>query len=69
MGLGIPPLQIKIMLVSNPLKSTMLVVGLAVPYGIGIGAGRAPASSPLVKESLIKGNPLYREILIKGNSL
>ena len=30
MGLGIPPLRIKIMLKSNPLKSTMLVGGLAV---------------------------------------
>ena len=30
MGLGIPPIQIKIMLESNPLKSTMLVGGLAV---------------------------------------
>ena len=30
MGLGIPPLQIKIMLESNPLKSTMLVGRLAV---------------------------------------
>ena len=31
MGLGIPPLQIKIMLESNPLKSTMLVGRLGVP--------------------------------------
>ena len=30
MGLGIPPLRIKIMLESNPLKSTMLVGGLGV---------------------------------------
>ena len=30
MGLGIPPLNIKIMLESNPLKSTMLVGRLAV---------------------------------------
>ena len=30
MGLGIPPIQIKIMLESNPLKSTMLVGGLGV---------------------------------------
>ena len=30
MGIGIPPIQIKIMLESNPVKSTMLVGGLAV---------------------------------------
>ena len=30
MGLGIPPLEIKIVLESNPLKSTMLVGGLGV---------------------------------------
>ena len=30
MGLGIPPLRIKMMLESNPLKSTMLVRRLAV---------------------------------------
>ena len=30
MSLGIPPLEIKIMLESNPLKSIMVVQGLAV---------------------------------------
>ena len=34
MGLGIPPLEIKIMLESSPLKRTMLVVGLGV-FGKG----------------------------------
>ena len=33
MGLGIPPLRIKIMLESNPLKSIMLVRRLAVVLG------------------------------------
>ena len=32
MGLGIPPLTIKIVLESHPLKSTMLVRRLAVSY-------------------------------------
>ena len=35
-GLGIPPLLIKIMLESNPLKSTMLAGRLAVPRGFQI---------------------------------
>ena len=35
MGLGIPPLRIKITLESNPLKSTMLVGGLAAPRSQG----------------------------------
>ena len=32
MGLGIPPLRIKIMLESNPLKSRILVRGLAISH-------------------------------------
>ena len=34
MGLGNPPLKIKIVLESNPLKPAMLVGGLGVSYNV-----------------------------------
>ena len=37
MGLGIPPLKLKMMLESNPMKSRILVRGLAVSGSANVG--------------------------------
>ena len=62
MGLGIPPLNIKIMLGSNPLKSRILVGRLAIhgaaglgilPSGSWISAGTRPACQDLMCSSVL----------------
>ena len=45
MGLGISPLKFKIMLESNPLKSTMLVGRLGVNYSTQAAESGAPSAS------------------------
>ena len=67
MGLGIPPLKIKILLASNPLKSRILVRRLAVARGDGGGRwpGRAARGTT---ERLGEGALLSSKRLVLGCS-
>ena len=54
-GLGIPPLEIKILLESNPLKSRILVRKLAVqlpPAATGTGTDTGTASQPAIQPGM-----------------
>ena len=56
MGLGIPPLKIKNLLESNPLKSIILVLRLAVFGGHRIGRLRSCVAVRGSSRQLCKGN-------------
>ena len=51
MGLGIPPIRIKIVLESNPLKPTMLVGGLAVCTGLEEGPAKRTKQEKKAKKA------------------
>ena len=51
MGLGIPPLKLKIMLESNTLKSGILVRSLALDRE-GVDSGRAPLDSDAGRDDI-----------------
>ena len=61
MGLGIPPVKLKIMLESNPLKSMLLVGGSAITYNLGLGCARGRSFLDSLGETIhIQTNGLYK---------
>ena len=70
MGLGIPPLQIKIMLESTPLKSTMLVGRLGVALErAGLVLGGTTCLTLLVKCGLVCFQFVFRRVKDHQTSL